>query len=1262
MSAGAHALPGVSIAYDVFIPILYRAVSRGFVSPLHAHYVHQGLRWGFDLGFSPDKLPGHHYFKNYISAVEAKVEVSKNIHTRLINHKSYSLFPFDPHTFRSQLSSFLPAWCVFPLGAVPKASEPGAFRPISDHSRTGFNDASCDDHLRHSLRSASEIARCLEKNFHMAVHDVDAAFPLLPLSPLLWPFFLFVWSPLPNSDDSDGSDTGEWIHWHVCGDFGAKGLPGTFKIFFSDVVIGMARSEGALTLDMPIHVDDMAIIGRLKTMVDDEASSLADFLQFLGTPIKESKRKGGAQRQFCIGFWWDSVMRTRTLEESKVLEYIAFFSACVLKPSLSLKEIQQAAGRLQRAVLTLPPGASCLLSNLFSLSRGLLRPQARVRNNKSCREDLSWASHLLEMNDGKGYFSYDQFSRAPLVATDASKSSRYVGGGYLSFCGHYSWWRYGASASRKPIDALEGDTVVKAACDLGYLWKKKVVPFAIDNQAFQLSAVKGYSKADRLSSLVRHLFSLAISFECIFEFNWISTHDNLFADALSRPDPLKSFLDLCSSHSSLLPPGLKLKQVTGSGATKALETPPLRVSPSSQAPGTVTCTTSGPEFSSDVAGDGAPSGRGGIPVAFSVTYPRASIYQGLPDEGVKASVSAIVADRLSGSSHSSMSAARGHWLIVAARHVWPRIIIADDPLRGGKLATFVSYLVYETEIKATSISNYVWALRSWFKLNYQPDPIYGVLEWEDFMQSVQVVAWCAREPRKAVPLRIIKGALESVDMSSFEEVQTALLIVMMFFSFSRSESPCPKSFTGGGSFDDTKHLRVCDVELRVHKGSVYLAIRLKSLKQDPRMERAEAAGNADWVYLGVADGVFNILFWLKAFWGFFPDDGSSTDRLPDSPFFRDFEGQRVLTYNNALESSRRLYAKVVSIEEASTYGLHGLRVEAYNRARAHDPLLAVAHGGWASVAHERYARFEVDDVLALPSAMLAGESQTSITSGGEAPPLIEPPFPEVSLSRQSGPRLGRARPRANSLSSPSGHLVLASSSSAPAPIPRSRVRAGANSSASAAHLSTPGVGSTPPPFQATPSPRRRAHNGAGSSPARSPRSRAGARLLASSSTAPAPIPLSRVRAGDNSSASAAHLSTPGVDLTPPPFQATPPPSRRALNGAGSAPPRSRAKARPRANTQLSVVATPVFSTPEARGSFPLPPAPPKRAGRRPRKPPHPSALPSPPPFLIGGSVMAPALPPPPAHLLPDVRNTSSSLPSMGSLRARSATFNGRYGA
>ena len=1172
---------------------MYRAVTRGFVTPLHAHYVHQGLRWGFDLGFSPSKLPGRHFFKNYESAIEAKAAVSKDIHRRLINQKSYSLFPFTPATFREQLSSFLPSWCVFPLGAVPKSSEPGAFRPISDHSRTGFNDASNDEHLRHSLRSSSDIARCLRDSFFMAVHDVDAAFPLLPLSPLLWPFFLFVWEPHPDCLDPSDDPSQEWLHWHVCGDFGARGLPGTFKIFFSDVVVGMARSEGALTLDMPIHVDDMAIIGRFRSQVDAVAARLQAFLECLGTPVKPNKHKPAAQLQFVIGFWWNSITRSRSLEEVKVLEYMACFCQLAKSKSLSLKEIQQTAGKLQRAVLTLPPGASCLLSNLFSLSRGLRHPHARCRNTKACKMDLDWAAHLLSLNEGKGFFSYDRFGRAPLVATDASKSSRYVGGGYLSFCGLFSWWRYGASASRKPIDTLEGDTVVRAAIDLGHLWKHKVVPFAIDNQAFQLSAVKGHSRAERLSDLTRHLFHLALSFQCIYEFNWISTHDNIFADALSRPNPLVSFHTLCASHSSLLPSGIELAQVAGSGGVKALE-----VSPSLTAiPGTVTGVTSGPGFSSDVAGDG-PSGRGtSLPVALSISYPRASIFQGLPNESVKSSISAILSDRLSDSAHGSMHAARAHWLIVTERHSWPRIILADDPLRGGKLATFVSYLVYETELKASSISNYVWALRAWFKLNQQPDPVYGVLEWDDFMQSVNVVAWCAREPRKAVPLAVVQAALEAVDRSSFEEVQSALLIVMLFFSFSRSESPCPKSFSGKGSFDENKHLMVCDVEIRVLKGVAYLAIRLKSIKQDPRMERAEASGNEDWIILGVADGVFNILMWLSAFWAFFPSDGSSPPRPPNSPFFRDVDRERCLTYSNALKSTRRLYEKVVSAEEADSYGLHGLRVEAYNRARAHDPLLAVAHGGWSSEAHTRYARFDLADVLALPAAMLASKSQASASGGSDPSPLVEPPFSEVDISRQSGPRLGRARPR-----------VSQRSSSAPPARPRARPPPAPSYGASAAPSIEAAPVSTLAPSPSLPR---------GKTPPKRRRKRAPQRSVFSSSPAPPLGAPARSLSAAALSAATAPVSTPlpSQRKTPPLRQKTPP-----LRRSKRAPQRV------------------VFS-----------PSPPLYAASRiesRRSPPAWSGAPSSPPL--------------PAHRLPSERNSSSHLPSLGSLRARAAVFTGRY--
>ena len=1101
LSEGACALPGVSIAPDILLPLMYRAVARGFVSQIQAFYVHQGLRWGFDLGFSPAKLPGRRFFKNYKSATDAHVEVSKNIHGRLRDEKSYALFPFDPATFREDLSSFLPSWCVFPLGAVPKPSEPGSFRPISDHSRTGFNDASCDDHLRHSLRTVPEIGRFLAKSYHMAVHDIDAAFPLLPLSPVLWPFFLFVWTTPPSVSEEEVSDSnGEWLCWHVCGDFGAKGLPGTFKIVFADVIMGIARSEGALTSPCVVHVDDISIIDFFKEIVDGQASALASLLKRLGTPVKDKKHRPASRRQFVVGFWWDSVLRTRTLDEQKVLDYVAMFSEFASRRSLSLREIQSVAGRLQRAVLTLPPGASCLLANLFPLMRGLAKPCDKRRVPSSSRRDLLSAASLLSLNHGRGFFSYDQFGSAPPVYTDASKSSRYVGGGYLSSCGRYSFWRYGSSASRKPIDTLEGDTVVRAARDLGHLWKKKVVTFFIDNQAFQASAVKGWSRAARLSDLIRQLFFIAISCECIFVFEWISTHHNVFADALSRPEPLSAFLKLISARRHFFSDEFELRQHPTAGVVKCLEVPPSALPSSldgwpSEFPGAITSFDFGSAFSSDVTGDGPKGGRS-APVAFSVTYPRASIFIGLPSESVRVSVEAIVSDRLSESSHSSISAALTHWDVVVRRHVWPRLIAADDPMRGGKLATFVSFLVHETELKATSISNYVWALRQYFKFQHLPDPVMGVLDWDDFMQSVDVVAWVAREPRKPVPLSVLRRALEAVDLSVFSEVQAALLIVFLFFTFARSESPCPKSFSGKGSFDPTKHLEVQDLEVRTHEGSAFVALRLKSIKQDPRMERT--AGNDDWIFIGDVPGVFSVLTWLSRFWAFFPADGTSPPRPPDSPFFRDSNGERVLTYTNAMDDTRKLYAKVAPSSEVSTYGLHGIRVEAYNRARAHDPLLAVAQGGWSSECHERYARFYTSDVLALAGAMVAGESQSS-GGGGFARAFPREMCEELPIPHSSGRRLGRARQRA--ASSSTEQRAAAPSVAAVLPAPSgTRSRPG---------KSRGGSGSGGVALAASPSPSRRAATlgaSSNSAPQRSRRGKGRARVGASSPALALPSP------------------------------------------------------------------------------------------------------------------------------------------------------------
>ena len=59
-----------------------------------------------------------------------------------------------------------------------------------------------------------------------------------------------------------------------------------------------------------------------------------------------------------IGFWWNSVTRTRTLEARKLAAYIDELVDFAGRRSLSLSEMQSIAGKVQRAIQTMPPGAA----------------------------------------------------------------------------------------------------------------------------------------------------------------------------------------------------------------------------------------------------------------------------------------------------------------------------------------------------------------------------------------------------------------------------------------------------------------------------------------------------------------------------------------------------------------------------------------------------------------------------------------------------------------------------------------------------------------------------------------------------------------------------------------------------------------------------------------------------------------------------------------------------------------------------------------
>ena len=111
---------------------------------------------------------------------------------------------------------------------------------------------------------------------------------------------------------------------------------------------------------------------------------------------------------------------------------------------------------------------------------------------------------------------------------------RDTGGGWWAEDGPYDWFRYAGSAARRPIDFLEGDVVVRCCYARSHDWSRMMVPFGIDNQAFQLSAASGRSRAPRLNGLLRPLFNLQVQGTFILDPFWLSTTDNGMADDLSR--------------------------------------------------------------------------------------------------------------------------------------------------------------------------------------------------------------------------------------------------------------------------------------------------------------------------------------------------------------------------------------------------------------------------------------------------------------------------------------------------------------------------------------------------------------------------------------------------------------------------------------------------------------------------------------------------------------------------------------------------------
>ena len=973
-------IPGCTIKFDIFIPVLRRAVSRGFVRPDHAAFVEAGLRYGFTLGVPKGAITSLKWrkrvFKNYTSAYNARAAVTASIGERITAGRTLVLGAWED--VKPQLDIDYDAYFVFPLGAVPKPNQPAInpdMRPFSDHTKTGFNALMIImGILQHSLDVYNQVAYLLKQNYFMYVSDVADAFMLIPLAPWLWPFFLFRWFVAEE-------DVRETTLVHVMADFGSRAMPGTFKIFLVDCVVQMARSELIITLPMTVYVDDSAILGPDAPETNREMRAFQFWsTEICGVPWKQVKDRVAARPQYYIGFWWHSATFTRTLDERKLHAYLDVLATAAEARTLTLQDRRSVAGKMQRAIMTFPPGAACLLVNCYLLMSGLTLPWQTRRTTKAERSDYEFVHHLLKLNLGRGYYSYDGFAPGPEYLSDASKSREYTGGGYVGSDGFADHFVYGTSAARKPIDFIEGDVVVRACMERGETWRGMLIPFGIDNSAFQASAAKGRSRAPRLNYHLRKLFSEQILKGYILQPYWLSSEDNYLADHLSR-GRVQAFLEALPGSGFLRVSVYDCRFHPDAGRKVVLDD-------DSDGGGMRALRQLTDAYSSNTMKDGPARGVGvgGDAQLLSVTYPAGSIFDGLPPE-YEDRLDQIMDNRLAVSSRSKMLSGYGRWQRFCEEHGWEPLLPHGFAQRGGRIAAWIVSLVDDTKLVFGSIATYLWGMRTFHVLQHQPDPVFGVMHWREFMGGVAVLTAVAGEPREMVPLQVLTDVLELLwKRDDFASTQLGLILLILLFTFSRTECPCPKTWNGLQDFDKKQHWTVRDFRMElVHlSGSWVLWIRFKGIKQDKRIERPSAKGGDEWVpdfdvhdgagrdWVPVGDVSDRPLFSVRAWYVRFIRQ-LAKERGPDEPMFRARDKERPYTYGCLMADFREVLAAVGA---DTKLGPHGLRVLGYNLSKLGNGVdLTVAHGGWLSSGHSRYERFSQREVLGVPAGMLGIASE-----------------------------------------------------------------------------------------------------------------------------------------------------------------------------------------------------------------------------------------------------------------------------------------------
>ncbi len=474
--------------------------------PATKEYLLLGFLKGFDVGFRGTLQT--HVCKNLKSAQANAQITEEKIQKELTAGRFAGPFLTKP----------FPNLHISPLGLV---ETPGSFRlihhlsfPPGDSVNDGIPTQQSTVHYE-GIDNAIKCIKQLGRGCFMAKTDISNAFRILPICPMQYHCFGFLWRNRNYFDKCLLMDCNS-----------------SCQIFetFSNCLQWIAHTKLSIT-HMTHILDDLLILDTTRLQCQHMLDHFLIVCADIGVPMAENKTFAPSTTMTYLGYELDSVGMEVRLPTDKLENCAKLIHVYLARDKITLKELQSIIGTLNFACAVVLAGRA-FLRQLIDLTIGISKPHHHIRLTKEAKEDLrAWQTFLSGFN-GRSLFLPDIWMTSDSLDlyTDASASV-----GYGAVLGtHYFYGIWDQTWAYQNITLLEFYPIVLAVQIWGEHLSNKCIYFHTDNQALVEILNKQSSKNTKIMHFIRKFVLSCLKLNILFKAKHIPGTRNILADALSR--------------------------------------------------------------------------------------------------------------------------------------------------------------------------------------------------------------------------------------------------------------------------------------------------------------------------------------------------------------------------------------------------------------------------------------------------------------------------------------------------------------------------------------------------------------------------------------------------------------------------------------------------------------------------------------------------------------------------------------------------------